>query len=244
MKILLITVAGLSSRFSESVGRECLKCIYYENSIEDSLLYQLLHMSDAFDKYILVGGFRYEELQASIQRDFEELQDKIILVENTKYREYGSGYSLYLGLEAAQKLPCQGLVFAEGDLYLDKESFERILASDKNVITYNRDPIWANKAVAFYFDRQRQVHYIYDTSHNTLEIQEPFLGIFNSGQVWKFKEADRVRNVMASMNEINWQGTNLVFVQRYFEQLSEQDYEMIGFEKWINCNTVLDFRKI
>lgn len=244
MKILLITVAGMSSRFSQSVGKECLKCIYYEQSIEEALLYKLLHQSDVFDKYILVGGFMYEELQEKVEKYFKDLQEKIILVKNDKYQEYGSGYSLYLGLKEAAKLPYDELIFAEGDLYFDGASFEKIISAGKNVITYNRDPIWANKAVAFYFDRQHRIHYIYDVSHNILEIKEPFLGIFNSGQVWKFNKPGRVGEILNSMNEEEWQGTNLAFIQKYFENLEEQDYEMVGFENWINCNTIMDFRKM
>ena len=35
VKALIVTVAGMSSRFSESLGRECLKCIYYPNDIKN-----------------------------------------------------------------------------------------------------------------------------------------------------------------------------------------------------------------
>lgn len=33
MRILLVTVAGLSSRFSQSVGYPCLKCLYHEEKV-------------------------------------------------------------------------------------------------------------------------------------------------------------------------------------------------------------------
>lgn len=244
LKILLITVAGMSKRFSESVGKECLKCIYYNQGIEESLLYRLLHQSESFDKYILVGGFMFEELQKEIEQHFKEMQNKIILVKNDKYKEYGSGYSLYKGLEEAVKLQFDELIFTEGDLFFDRASFRKIVSAEKNVITYNRDPIWANKAVAFYFDQNYQIHYTYDGNHRVLEIVEPFLGIFNSGQVWKFFEFDRVKNIMKSMNEEAWKGTNLVFIQKYFESMQNQKYELIGFENWINCNTIIEFEKI
>ena len=42
MKVLIITVAGMSTRFSQSVGAPCLKCLYHEGRAKDSLLYRML----------------------------------------------------------------------------------------------------------------------------------------------------------------------------------------------------------
>lgn len=243
MKVLLITVAGLSSRFSESLGKSCIKCLYYKEKIEESLLYQLLHHGVEFDNYIIVGGYKFDELKRELDNNFSDLSDRIILIENKKYAEYGSGYSLYLGLKAAENIPYDELVFAEGDLYLDDKSFVRICKSQKNVITCNSEAIWANKAVVFYYDKQNQVHYLYDTAHSELEIKEPFIGIFNSGQVWKFHNKELVETSVNDISEIEWQGTNLAFIQRYFGGLMSDEYESILFETWINCNTVDDFNK-
>lgn len=244
MKALLITVAGTSSRFRESLGRECLKCIYYENSYEDSLLYRMISGNTEFDCYIIVGGFRYEELAAFVNKYLPENRDRIVLVENRSYEQYGSGYSLYVGMKEAIRLDCDELVFAEGDLYVDRAGFDRVCSARNNVITYNRDSILASKAVAFYFDEQYGVHYIYDTGHSALQIREPFLGIFNSGQIWKFYEKDRISEAFHAVSERKWQGTNLVYIQEYFGRLTDREYEMIEFSTWINCNTVSDFRKI
>ena len=78
MKILILTVAGLSTRFSESIGEPCLKCIFYRNSIKESLLYRMLHQKEAFDKYVIVGGYMFEQLKTTLENDFTEIQDKII----------------------------------------------------------------------------------------------------------------------------------------------------------------------
>lgn len=244
VKILLITVAGLSSRFSKSLGRECLKCLYHERDIRECLLYRMLQQSPFFDKYIIVGGFRFDELKDVLERDFTEFRDKMILVENEKYAEYGSGYSLYAGLKAAFKLEFDELVFAEGDLYVDAGSFGKVCTAKNNVITRNAEPILASKAVAYYFDVQYGIHYIYDTSHSTLEIREPFLGIFNSGQIWKFAQPDKLRETVQKMDAKAWQGTNLELIQRYFGGLDEKEYEMVAFERWVNCNTVDDYKSI
>lgn len=245
MKILLITVAGLSSRFSQSLGRQSLKCIYFETDIRESLLYRMLNQPVTFDKYIIVGGFMFDELAAALKGTaFDEFRDKIILVENEQYAVYGSGYSLYRGLEAAAAIPFDELVFAEGDLYVDGESFASVCAAGKNVLTRNNEPILASSSVAFYYDLQYGIHYIYDTSHSALVVKEPFQGIFNSGQIWKFAQPERLTAVMEQMSAADWQGTNLELVQRYFGGLSKDCYEMVALKKWINCNTVADYNKI
>ncbi|MCI8464449.1 MAG: licC domain protein [Lachnospiraceae bacterium] len=244
MKILIVTVAGLSSRFRESLGRPCLKCLYQEGGTEKSLLYRMLHQDGTFDFYVIVGGFQYEELKKTIARDFQEFGDKILLVRNEHYADYGSGYSLYLGLKRILDMDLEEVIFAEGDLYVDRESFRKIYDSRANVITCNREAILADQSVAFYFDQAERVHYLYDTGHSTLEIPEPFLGIFNSGQIWKFSDADHLRQAFFRIREKDWQGTNLVLVQEYFGSLERKDYEIVCLNEWVNCNTVSDYRKI
>ncbi len=244
MKVLIITVAGTSSRFSESIGKPCLKCIYSPSGIESSLLYRILHQPVNFDKYIIVGGYMYDSLKKAVEKDFSEYRNKIILVKNDKYIEYGSGYSLYEGIKAVIDKAVDEIVFAEGDLFIDTETFLRVCNSDKSVITCNNEDILANKAVAFYFDVNNKVRYIYDTEHNTFKIDEPFLSIFNSGQIWKFANAEHLHKVYEKMNENEWQGTNLVFIEKYFSTLSSQEYEILKFKRWINCNIIQDFEKI
>lgn len=244
MKILIVTVAGISSRFSESLGKTCLKCLYYENIFEESLLYRMLHQNDNFDFYVIVGGFQYEKLERAIQEHFAAYKEKLILLKNSHYMDYGSGYSLYLALKHIKDWEFQEVLFAEGDLYIDSESFQKIYESSANVITRNQEEIWASKAVAYYFDLEEHIHYIYDTAHGALEIPESFLGIFNSGQIWKFIDAEHLRKTFSSSTEKEWQGTNLVFIQNYFGVLSRNDYEIILCNEWINCNTLSDYKKI
>ena len=244
MKIMIITVAGIAGRFSESIGRPCLKCLYYENDIKESLLYHMLCQNCEVDKYVIVGGFKFEELEETINHYFGEFSNKIILVQNENYMDYGSGYSLYLGLKAIKDLDYEELVFAEGDLWVDDDSFVRVWKCQRNVITYNSEAIMANKSVAFYYDRQYHIHYIFDTGHSLLEITEPFRGIFNSGQIWKFSGRERVLNVMSRLSQDEWKETNLNFIQQYFGNLDQEEYEIINLRKWVNCNTVDDYKKI
>lgn len=244
MKVLLITAAGLSSRFSESLGHACLKCIYHENSPHEALLYRMIRQNADFDCYVVVGGFCFDALADFIHQYLSDLEKRIVLVKNEMYETYGSGYSLYLGLQEIMNMDYSELVFAEGDLYIDTASFCQVCTTPQNAITYNRESIRANKAVAFYFDIQGKVRYIYDTCHNALEIKEPFTGIFNSGQIWKFVQPELVRHSFSALKESDWIGTNLVFIQHYFGSLSKEDYALLELQTWINCNTITDFRKM
>ncbi len=243
MKVLLITVAGSSTRFSRSLGKDTLKCVYYEKEFRQCLLYQLIYKS-SFDKYVIVGGYKFDELKSAIDKYFVDIKEKIILVENIKFSEYGSGYSLYLGLKSAIETDFDELVFAEGDLWFDNDSFEQVLDHSRNVITYNNDVIDSHKSVVFYFDQNNFPHYIYDTNHNHLQIKQPFLSIYNSGQVWKFVDRDRVIDSFDAISECEWQGTNLVYIQKYYGDMKIDSIALVNFKQWLNCNTVEDFRKI
>lgn len=243
MKILLITVAGTSTRFSKSIGRSCLKCIYYKKDFSESLLYKLVRKSSSFDKIIIVGGYKFEELKVAIDKNFDDLKDKLILVENPYYEEYGSGYSLYVGLDQALKIGFDELIFAEGDLWVDDESFGKVLSVKEDAVTYSRETIFSDKAVAFYFDISNKIHYLYDTTHKYLEIKEPFLSIYNSAQIWKFASFKHLKIIFEQMNETDWLTTNLVFIQKYFGSVGGQ-FALIEIKKWLNCNTIDDFKKI
>ena len=160
MKVLIITVAGMSTRFSRSVGKPVIKCLYHNKSLKDSLLYILLERSREFDYFIIVGGYRYKELCETIRISFEEFSDKILSVENPYYATYGSGYSLYLGLQKAFEAEADEIVFAEGDLYFNEDDYQRVCSADKSVVTVNRNPILADKSVALYFDIAGEIRYI------------------------------------------------------------------------------------
>ncbi len=244
MKALIITVAGSSTRFSRSIGKECLKCIYYEEDFTQSLLYKTVYRDLSFDKYVIVGGYKFDELKRAVDLYLQSVKDKIVLINNEKYAEYGSGYSLYLGLQYVVDGEFDEVVFAEGDLWVDGESFAAVLNSPQDVITFNRDTIDALKSVVFYFDKDNYIHYLYDTAHNSLEIKEPFLFVYNSGQIWKFKHIQRVKDAFYSLGGDKWQGTNLVFIQKYFGEIKNGGFELVEMKKWFNCNTVSDFRKI
>ena len=239
----IITVAGTSTRFKKSIGKDCLKCIYSEKDEQDTLLMRQLSMCKTFDEVIIVGGYKFSELEAFVKKYLREYPIKITLVENEHYEDYGSGYSLILGIQEAEKLKVERIVFLEGDLFFDSNTFKTIVENNNNVVTVNTDPIEAKKAVAFYINEDGKINYIYDTAHSSLSINEPFLGIYNSGQVWKFSDAAKLYKLTSELTQKEIEGTNLVLVQKYFGLLSQDEYQVLRFADWINCNTVEDYRK-
>ena len=242
-KAVIITVAGTSSRFRKSIDKDCLKCIYTESSEKDTLLYRLVNLCGDFDKIVIVGGYKFDELKSFTQASLNDFSQKIILVQNDHFEDLGSGYSLYLGVMALKDSGMDEIIFAEGDLFFDSDSFTKILQAPASVITTNNDPIEAKKAVAVYLNTEGKVKYIYDTNHSSLEIKEPFLGIYNSGQVWKFNEPSKLFSSAEKLTQEENKGTNLVLIQKYFDQVDSDKLQVIHFEKWINCNTVEDYRK-
>lgn len=242
-KAVIITVAGTSTRFRKSIGKDCLKCIYTEGSEKDTLLYRLVELCRDFDKIVIVGGYKFEDLSDFVTTSLADLASKISLVRNEHYEDFGSGYSLLVGINELKNTEVDEIIFAEGDLFFDSVSFAKISDTSLSVITTNNDPIEAKKAVAVYVNTDGKAKYIYDTKHSTLEIKEPFLGIYNSGQVWKFNEPEKLFSAAETINEDEKKGTNLVLVQKYFDQIDKNKLQVIHFDKWINCNTVEDYRK-
>lgn len=243
MKSLIITVAGMSSRFNRDTKEDVLKCLYYEEAPSKSLINLQVHkVFDLVDEIVVVGGYKYEDLEKFICEEMKDVNQKMKLVYNDHYYDYGSGYSLLKGIEVVSDNTDE-ITFIEGDLFFDTDSVERIITSKKDVISVNNDPILSNKAVALYFDAQNYPHYIYDTSHSCLEIHEPFTAIYNSGQMWKFMNPSRVREICQMLTPEQEQGTNLEIIQNYFGSYKHSQLEIISVNLWYNCNTVADYRE-
>lgn len=244
MGIAIITVAGISSRFNEGRKENVLKGIYSTGNPRKTLLYSILKKCAGCDRVILVGGYQYKHLEEYIDTYRREFPFEIEMVYNPFYETYGSGYSLWKGLERCfAEGGLSDIMLIEGDLIFDKKSFERIKNSKLSCVTYNYQPIYSNKAVVAYINEKQQIKYVFNTAHGLLRITEPFSMLMNSGQIWKFAEPDRVERLMREMAAEEWQGTNLVFVEKYFEGVSEGKREMVALERWENCNTRYDYIK-
>ena len=205
------------------------------------MLFQIVKKSDGCDKIIIVGGYEYEKLTYYVNTYLTAYSSKINMVYNPHFKDYGSGYSLLMGIEMAKKYNPDEITFVEGDLFVDDESFKNVLDSTVDVITINREPILSKKAVVAYVDTNNRIKYVYDAAHNSLSIDEPFKAIYNSGQVWKFVCTENLFEVISKLSEKQIQGTNLEIIGTYFSKKDMDNVNVIRFEKWINCNTVKDY---
>lgn len=242
MRYVIITVAGCAERFNQNAQSPSLKCIFYQKEKRKTLLYSMLKKCAGYDKVIVVGGYQYESLQSYIKEFENEFPFSIETVYNSFFDKYGSGYSLYTGIKACLRdESCTEILFAEGDLAVSGEEFERIKQSGKSCLTVNCEDIRSDKSVVVYINHKNEIKYQYDTSHGFFHITEPFSRIYNSGQIWKMKERKSVDMVVGHMREEEWQGTNLVFVEKYFNAVKRENVEIIPLKYWVNCNTRKDF---
>jgi choline kinase len=239
---LIITVAGTSSRFTQSLKRETLKCIYSESPYNKTILEVLLGYAEKmFDRIIIVGGYKFEDLSQYVTTYFGT--ENISLIYNDHFTDYGSNYSLYLGIAEALKDDDCNIMFVEGDLILDRQSFEMVYASKNCVVTSNSEPIHADKSVVFYQTKHDAIKYIYDIKHKELQIPEPFIFIANSGQIWKFTQPGILKLIIESQDLDDFTDTNLNIIQKYFVQLNNTEYNIINIKQWYNCNTIEDYRR-
>lgn len=243
MKTLIVTVAGTATRFNKDTKEPTLKCLYEIGGYKNTLLYQILSKTQDFDEFIIVGGYLIEQLQSFVDNYLIEFRDRIKVIYNPEYSNYGSGYSLILGIQNVSR-EAKEILFVEGDLYFEDNDFNKIKRSTRNVFTVNRDLITAKKAVVVYENEDGYLKYLYDQNHSYLKISEPFLAIYNSGQVWKFTDKSRLDSVLESLSEQQIKGTNLEIIQGYFGSLEPSDYDMVVFDTWYNCNTVKDYENV
>ena len=248
MKTVIITNAGISSRFNRGVPEQDvrLKAIYHTGNPLDTLLYHMLQKCDFADRIILVGGYRYEELKAYVQQQLPgEVSKRIEMVYNPHYEDLASGYSLFLGLQQAlADSDTQEIVFIEGDLDFDTASFDRLVQTPMTVLTSNKTPIYADKAVVLYQNGEGRFKYAFNAAHGLLQMTEAFSCILNSGQVWKFTDMDALRAAVDQFAARDMGGTNLILIGEYLDRIPAADVELVTFEEWTNCNTREDFARI
>ena len=210
MKTVIVAVAGMSSRFNQDMAEPVLKGIYTEGDVRKTLLYSILRKCKGFDRVVLVGGYQYEKLVEYVSACKEDFPFQIQMVYNPNYQEFGTGYTLKLGLEQCLQDNSSEITLIEGDLFFDEASLDDVKRS---------------------------------TRSGSVEITEPFLAIYNSGQIWKFADTDVVKQLVSDSPETMWQGTNLKFIEEYFHQISEEERELLPLKTWENCNTKADYLK-
>lgn len=246
MKIAIITVAGISSRFNEGIDtdKKVLKCLYTEAGKEETLLYNLMKKCSYADCIVIVGGYKYEDLCSFYSEHLAEEFPNVSLVRNEHYSDLGSGYSLYLGVQAALKRDPDEILFVEGDLDIDTLSFNEVIKANKNVLTFSYEPIYANKAVILYKDDMGHYRYRFNSEHGMLSIDTPFSCVLNSGQCWKFINIPKLKSANEKFYNNNRSGTNLFIIQDYIDACADDEFDLIGLKRWTNCNTRSDYRTI
>ena len=249
MKIAIITVAGISSRFNKGIpeAEHVLKAVYYREDMRETLLYHLLVKCAFADRIVVVGGYRFVDLERycdALEKHQGEpdIQGRLILVRNDHYEDLASGYSLYLGIDEALKSGATEILFAEGDLDVDDDSFRHVVRSENSVLTYNREPVYANKAVVLYQNAEGKYRYAFNSAHGLLSIDEPFSCLLNSGQIWKFTDIDALRKANEAFYNEQKDGTNLYIIRKYLD--AGVPCSLVGLERWTNCNTREDYETI
>lgn len=246
MRVVIITMAGISSRFNKKIPEEqrVLKAIYSIDGARSTLLYHLLKKCSYADKIILVGGYRFERLYDFYMKNLCDEFPQVILVKNDHYEDLASGYSLYMGIKEATQHKADEVLFVEGDLDIDNESFQAVVGSSQSVITYTNEPIYANKAVVLYKDIEGKYKYVFNNLHGLLTIDEPFSCILNSGQMWKFANVEALYKANIEFYEYERTGTNLGIIQRYINLIPIEEIALFYLKRWTNCNTLEDYLKI
>ncbi len=243
-KTVVITVAGISSRFNEGFHDKFLKAIYFDEDFFETLLYKILEKCSFADSIVIVGGYKYDELKNYISKiPDEHLRKKISLVFNEYFSKYSSGYSLFLGLQNAFEKNASEIVFIEGDLDFDEDSFSKVVTSEKNVMTCSYIPIDSKKSVVVYKNSADVFKYAFNSEHGLLKIDEPFSCIFNSGQCWKFRNMEQLHSANEEFQKESIADNNLGIIQRYFDDISANDVDVVFFERWLNCNTREDYEQ-
>ena len=246
-RIAIITVAGISSRFNQDIpeNQKTLKAIYSDCPDGHTLLSHLVKQCGYADRIIIVGGYKYDDLRRYLEKSLKTMSDKIMLVQNTHFADLASGYSFYLGLTAAfQEKEIQDILFVEGDLDIDDASFQSVVASKHTVLTDTNEIIEASKSVVFYKNTDGKFRYAFNSQHGFLQIDEPFSVIMNSGQLWKFHDADTLKKANETFFISDKGGTNLSIIQMYLDNVPQDRVEIVKLQKWTNCNTREDYKKI
>lgn len=243
MELAIITLAGISSRFNEGESIPVLKGIYYEGTNpENTLLYRLIDSLDSCEKIILVGGYLFDSLKEYVGDTLAQYISKIELVYNEHYADFGSGYSFWLGVEAARKYSPDSICFAEGDLYFDPPELSAFCRAKGDAAGINLQPVYSDRAVAAYISMENKLRYAYDVQHGSIFIKEPFRALFNSAQIWKFGQPGRLFERAGLLSEQGRQGTNLILIQDYFDAVTTKQIRIVPFRTWINCNTRMDYK--
>ena len=240
MRAFITTAAGQSTRFNQGCADPVLKCLYHTEKTPECILFRLLRQAveAGFDRLIVVGGYRYQDLQHAVE---EYHNPSIKLVYNPRWQDCGSMFSLYYGVLAAEG--ATELLFCEGDIITDRDSFRQLASAQKDSFAIAREPIFADRSVAAYQGSDDRLHYLFDANHGALTFPPNVKAVFHSAQAWKIDDGEAFIRLNAQLTETERRGTNLVLIERYFQRHAFRELRPVTLEHWINCNTREDFAR-
>lgn len=243
MRAFITTAAGRSTRFNQGCGEPVLKCLYRTGETDECILHRLLRQAvgAGCDRLIVVGGYFYEALREAVDRFAADSGRRVELVFNPRWSDSGSMYSLYYGVEAA--VGASEVLFCEGDIITDDESFRRLAAADGDAFAIALEPIFADRAVVAYQGSDDRLHYLYSTGHGAITFPGSVKAVFHSAQGWKIGDGETFARMNARLTEEERVGTNLVLLERYLTRVPVGALTPVVMRRWINCNTRADFAR-
>lgn len=247
-KFLLITCAGQATRFKES-GGNTHKSIF---SIDGDICKSPLGIMCQYAKFIertpvIVTGFMTDEIDDALSELSSKLEIRIYSTYNEHYSDLGSNESLICGLQFIMQnfdYDDYDIMFAEGDLMVDFDTFREIANSQNCVVTTNGNSIInMNKAVVVYQNVHGTYKWAYDLAHKSVSITDA-RWLAESGQIWKFKISDYdLFVILDGLIAKDHKDTNLNMIYKIFATLSEfSDIDIKTFKQWFNVNTVNDYK--
>jgi CTP:molybdopterin cytidylyltransferase MocA len=241
MRVLIITAAGIASRFNRDLDKPVLKCIFFKEKPQYSILYQMFSRISHCDRIIVVGGYKFKQLVKFIETYLSDFSHKTEVIFNPHFEDYGSGYSLYFGIKTAEKINASEIIFVEGDLFFSKADFRKITSAKGDVLAVNKEPIESSKTVLVYEDLSKHMKYLYDIEHKEFFIKESFHSIYNSAQVWKFINLVRLYESNEKITAFQKTTANLEIIGDYFSSIPKDKISIVTMNNWINCNTMKDY---
>lgn len=250
MKNVVITCAGGSTRFSNSVNAPVHKSIYKaKDQVRCLLEWQIdtALSSKNVNKIIVVVGFQNTQVEDFVKSTYGN-DERIVIVNNELWSTTGSNLSMCLGLLACKNTKADSILCVEGDLYasnfrdlIDTPSTTSFLSTTNghSTIDSNVDVLGIISKTSTGF----QTSFEYSTNHSVFENINFYnaVTLFPSGQMWELATEKINFDIVAKSAEIFPNKTNLEVLQHF----SYSELPMIPFilTDWINCNTITELIK-
>ena len=247
MKDVVITCAGGSTRFSNSVNCPAHKSIYKADGQTKCLLEWQIDTalsSENVNKIIIVVGFQNTQVEDFIKSKYPN-NERIITVNNEQWNTTGSNLSMCLGLLACKNTKADSILCVEGDLYASnfKVLIECPSTSDFRSTTNGHSTIYSNVDVLGIISKTSsgfRTSFEYSTDHSEFKSINFYnaVTIFPSGQMWEIATKKIDFDKVTKCAEMFPSKTNLEILQHF----SSSKSPMYPFElkDWVNCNTITE----